>query len=85
MQSISFYLEKFKTLGKSESFLKQTLIRIIEDQLHVTIPVEHVTLRGEQIFIQASPVVKSEIFMKKETIQTRLQGELSSHSSKDIR
>lgn len=65
MEKISFFLEKFKSLGLDSLLVKQTFVDSVKKIVGISLPVSSVELRDGTIFVTASPIVKSELFLKR--------------------
>lgn len=66
MQQISFFLEKFKTLGLEPVLIKKIFIDNVAKHLHTELPIKCITLKDNTIYITAHPVLKSELYLNKE-------------------
>lgn len=85
MEQISFFLEKFKTLGLEGALSKQVFIEAVEKVLAVRLPADSVELRQDTFFVKAHPTLKSELYLKRETILVELAKVLGSKIDKKIR
>ena len=85
MEQISFFLEKFKSLGLGDIAAKTALVESVEKILKVKIPVSSVTLRNGIFFVSAHPALKSELYLGREAILVELEKTLGSECKKSIR
>lgn len=72
MKEISFFLEKFKTLGLDSALIKRAFVETVEKLLHVALKPSDVEVRGETVYVKAHPILKSELFIKREEIIAEL-------------
>lgn len=68
MFNISSYLDKFKNIGLKEILLKENIVKTIKEKIGVEISVKDITLKNNVITIKMSPLLRSEVFMKKKKI-----------------
>ena len=66
MEKISFFLEKFKTLGLESVAIKQVFIEQVEKILHTKLKSEAVQIKDGVLHIKAHPVLKSELYLKRQ-------------------
>ncbi len=85
MEKISFFLEKFKTLGLEGVLAKRVFIEAVAKALGVTLLPNSVELRQGTFFVKAGPALKSELYMKREIILAELAKVLGSKGGKEIR
>ena len=78
MNSISFYLKKFKNLGSEESRIKSEVLLGVKSILKIDLKKEDVSFNKKtgKIFIKTTPVKKSEIYINKEKVQFFLESRL---------
>jgi len=74
MEQISFFLERFKTLGLDSSLLKQVFIDTVRKNLNVTLLKEDVQVRDGVVSVKAHPALKSELRIKRKDILEELSG-----------
>ena len=72
MEKISFFLEKFKTLGLDRNLATGAFIETVFKVLGVKLPPESVTLKEDTFFVRAHPALKSELYLKREAILSEL-------------
>jgi len=65
------YLEKFKNFGFKDQILKEALISVIKELLKCEIEKKDIDIRDGVVRINATGALKSEIFIHKNTIQTK--------------
>lgn len=76
MESISLYLLKFKNLGVSEKRTKETIIRVIKNELGFEIEKDLIIVRDNEVRIKVTGPLKSELFMRKDSIQKQIESSL---------
>ena len=77
---IKNFLNKFLELKNKNSFLKETLINIINSQLNIIIKENQIEISGKNILIKTTPLIKNEIFIKKD----KILGEFNKKTNKNI-
>ncbi len=77
MQEIKFFLEKFKNILQGDRDLKNELIVKINKETGIILTDTRVKIKEKTAFIQEKPVVKSEIFLKKDKIIESLAGKIT--------
>ncbi|KKT45266.1 MAG: hypothetical protein UW34_C0001G0025 [Parcubacteria group bacterium GW2011_GWA2_44_15] len=65
MEKISFFLEKFKTLGLEPALVKIAFIEKVERILHAKLNPENIKIKDGVLYIKAHPTLKSELYMKR--------------------
>ncbi|MDO8482978.1 MAG: hypothetical protein Q7S86_04135 [bacterium] len=85
MEQISFFLEKFRTLGLEGALSKQVFIEAVEKVLAFKLSSDSVELRQDTFFVKAHPTFKSELYLKREIILAELLKTLGSKGEKKIR
>ena len=85
MFNISSYLEKFKSLGLSETLLKENLIATIASLAGVKITRKDITFKNAVAYISVSAVAKNRSFIKKTAILAKIQAEKGEEKLVDIR
>ena len=83
MENISSFLQRFKKLLSSHGAVRQIVAEAIKQEVGIDIPTEKITIQSGVVSIQASTVVKSQVFIKKNAILGRVRALGSSIS--DIR
>lgn len=68
MEKISFFLEKFKSLGLETVAVKGVFIEQVEKILHIKLSPEDITIKDDVLFIKAHPALKSELYLKKKIL-----------------
>ncbi|MDD4803765.1 MAG: hypothetical protein PHN69_01195 [Candidatus Pacebacteria bacterium] len=76
MFDIAKYLEKFKVISCSRDFLRNSLAEAIKNICHIEIDPKKIDVKNYVARINERPIVKSEIFLKKEKILKSLSEEV---------
>jgi hypothetical protein len=85
-KNIGNFLERFANLKPSQNLIKDESAKIIGGLLNMEIKPEDIEERnGVLIFKSANPVLKNEIFLKKEIILKALKQRLGPKSPGDLR
>ena len=72
MEKISFFLEKFKTVGLDSVLVRETFIKEVERILHTALEPHDVTFKEGVLYITAKPALKSELYLKRRLFLTEL-------------
>lgn len=83
MFDIAKYLEKFKVMSCSRDFLRNSLADSIKQVCHIEIDPKKIDIKAGLARINERPIVKSEIFLKKDKILKSLSEEVG-EKVKDI-
>ena len=68
MFNISGFLEKFKKFDQNKTLQTENIINIIEKVIGVRVDKSKISIKDGVLFIQGSPILKQEIFLKKENL-----------------
>jgi hypothetical protein len=68
MFNVSNYLEKFKKFGLAEVIAKEVVVESIKEILGITIDKKKIKIQNRIAYIQASPIIKNQIVIKKTTL-----------------
>ena len=87
MKGIRAFLSKFRLLTPPDQFIKKECISVIKDMWGVEIEKENLSVKNNTIYINTSSTVKSELFIKKESLLVELSKRISKYNKKitDIR
>ena len=83
MFDIAKYLEKFKVMSCSRDFVRNSLADSIKQICHIEIDPKKIDIKGGLARINERPIIKSEIFLKKDKILKSLSEEVG-EKVKDI-
>jgi hypothetical protein len=78
-------LNKYRQLTPPDSHLKSVVIETIHQYVGVEVKPNQIKFKGKNVFIQASPIIKSEILLKQNLIIKKLNSELQGLSPTAIR
>ncbi|MFA6797407.1 MAG: hypothetical protein WCR40_01740 [Candidatus Paceibacterota bacterium] len=76
MFDIAKYLEKFKVISCSRDFIRNSLAEVIKNICYIEIDPKKIDVKNYVARINEKPIVKSEIFLKKEKILKSLSEEV---------
>ncbi len=65
---IKIFLNKFFELKNKNTHFKKILIDIIYNKINIPIQEDQIEISGKNVFIKTTPVIKNELFIKKEEI-----------------
>ena len=68
MFNISEFLEKFKKFDQNKTIQIENITKSIEKVIGVKVERENLTIKAGVLYIQGSPALKQEIFLKKELL-----------------
>lgn len=72
MLNISHFFEKFKKLKQNNESTRLVIINTIKDIVGIDIKSGDIELKNDKIYIKTTPIVKSELFMRKDLIEEKL-------------
>jgi hypothetical protein len=70
---ISIFLDKFKKIIYQKEETKEIVIKTIGDEIHHVVESQSVKIKGNCIYIQGSPILRSEIMIHKKEILKKLE------------
>ena len=79
------FLDKFKKLVFQKEELKNIVIKIISEEISHQVESESVKIKNGIIYIQGSPILRSEIMMNKKQILDKLKNNLPNNNFLDIK
>lgn len=84
MFNINNFLEKFKKLTPPDDDIKEEIIEIISSLFKKEIDKKQIAIKNSVIYIESDPVLKNEIFMKKQFILSKLIERFDKKAPKNI-
>jgi len=84
MFNISSYLEKFKKIYSTNLYFKETVIKAVKETTGIDVDKESINYKNGVLTLNVKPIQKSELFLKKKLILSRLN-EKSSSKIVDLR
>ncbi len=72
MFDIAKYLEKFKALSQSRDFLRNSVSEAVKEICNIEIDPKKIVVKDGIARISEKPIIKNEIFMKKQRILENL-------------
>jgi thioredoxin-related protein len=82
---IIIFLDKFKKLIFQKEELKEIIIKIISEEVHHQIEKQSLKIKGGYIYIESSPILRSEILIHKKQILDKLKEVLPNNNFLDIK
>ncbi|MBI5400943.1 MAG: hypothetical protein HZB12_02420 [Candidatus Yonathbacteria bacterium] len=72
MLPISQLLARFKNLTNTEKVKKETIVEVFKKN-NIPITLQQISISKNTIFVKAPPIIKTELFLKKEAILAHLK------------
>lgn len=85
INNIKDYLKRFKNIEPSDRRVKNAFLESFEELFDDTIDVNNIKISNKTIFITTHPVIKKEIFLKKNTLLEKINTKLEQQRITDIR
>jgi len=82
---IERFLEKYKNLTATDVVVKETIIEIVQKRLNIELSKDKIKYSGGIVYVEASSMVKSKIFIQKKILLEDLKQRLGRKSPKDFR
>jgi len=82
---ITSFLDKFKKLIYQKEETKEIIAKIISEEIHHTFEKTNLKIKGVFVYIQASPILRSEILVHKKQILEKIKLFLPDNNFTDIR
>jgi hypothetical protein len=82
---ITSFLDKFKKLIFQKEEIKEIVIKIISEELHYEVEKQSLKIKGGYIYIESSPILRSEILIHKKQILEKLKTILPNNNFLDIK
>jgi len=82
---ITNFLEKFKKLIFQKEEIKETVIKIISDEISHQIEKDSLKIKNGVIYISGSPILRNEIMMHKINILNKLKNLFPNNNFLDIK
>ena len=84
MKGIGSFLSKFRHLTPPNQFIKKECISVIKDMFNIEIKEENMSVRNNIIYINTSSTVKSELFIRKESLLRELSRRIAGYNKNII-
>lgn len=78
-------LARFKNLTNTEKAKKELVCDCVKKVVGIIIPVSNVSISKKTIFFKTSPIIKTEIMLKKEELIARIKNTLGLTNISDIK
>lgn len=82
---ITCFLDKFKKIIFQKEETKEAIVKTISDKISYQIDSNSVKTKGGCIYVEGSPILRSEILMNKKQILTTLENILPNNHFFDIK
>ena len=84
-KKIGYFLEKFKQLTPPDDFLKTHISQFIEEEIGLCVDKKQINISKKIVYIDAKPLIKNEIFFRKESLLEKINKTSKGRIIKDIR
>ena len=84
MNSIKLFLSKFRYLTFSNQLIKKEFTLVIKEILNIEIKKENISVKNNIIYINTYSVIKSVVFIKKESLLKELSVRISQYNKNII-
>ena len=78
------FLDRFRHLTPPDQFIKKECISVIKNRLNVEIKKEDISIKNNIIYINTSSTVKSELFIRKESLLRELSRRIAGYNKNII-
>ena len=87
MKKVAAFLDVFKNITPPERFVREVFMRVVSETHGIALKEEEIQVQGNILFIQSSPIVKNELFLKKDMLLQKVNQELQQYKKliKNIR
>lgn len=85
MDLIKEFLQKFSHLTLPDDTLKRLFVELVDQDFGLKIERSQLMVRNGVLFVNVSPTIKSELYLRKHKILTKLKDTLGSKAPQDIR
>jgi hypothetical protein len=85
MDSISSLLKKFTSITPPDESVRKEVVRILESQYRISLDMKDVRVQKGVVYLETSPLIKTEVVMRKEELLSLLQKSLGNSAPRDIR
>lgn len=85
MELIKEFLQKFSHITLPDDTLKRLFVDLLEGDYGLKIKREQLSVRNGVLIVDASPTMKSEIYLRKNKIIEKLKTNLGAKAPQDIR
>jgi len=76
MLNISGFLEKFRKFDADKTLQRENIAKNLEKILGINIPSKNLTIKNKVLYVQGSPALKQEIFLKKQQLIQEIGSEI---------
>jgi hypothetical protein len=85
MQPLKAFLERFKHLTPPEALVKNAIVQALQELFQITVAKEQIRIGRDYIFLDSPPLLKGEIYLRKEELLRRVHEILGRIKFKDVR
>jgi uncharacterized membrane protein len=85
MDPISSLLKKFTSITPPDESVRKEVVRILESDYNISLDIGDVRVQSGVVYLEVSPLIKTEVVMRKEELLSLLQKSLGDSAPRDIR
>jgi uncharacterized membrane protein len=85
MDPISSLLKKFTSITPPDESVRKEVVRILESEYNISLDIGDVRVQSGVVYLEVSPLIKTEVVIKKEELLSLLQISLGDSAPRDIR
>ncbi len=82
---INKFLGRYAHLAPPDLALREAVSKLLSEECGITIPVSKISYKNTIVFVDGSPLLKGELFLRKEALLAALTKEFGAKAPKDIR
>lgn len=72
MNNLNNLLQKYLKLSNNNNFLKESIIKVLKNDLKIDIISDQITIKNNQVIINCSPLIKTELIINQNKILNSL-------------
>lgn len=83
--NVSSYFDRFKNISLPNEEVRKATANAIEKEIGITVDISKIRVVQNSLKIEVTPLIKSEIFLKKERILEEIKKQCKEKTPNDIR
>ncbi|PCI20464.1 hypothetical protein COB64_01970 [Candidatus Wolfebacteria bacterium] len=85
MKALHSFLDKFKRILKDDREIIDTIIKTIQESIGVELKSGDIKIQNKILYIKTNPIIKNEMYLKKDSILTTLRSRITNKIINDIK
>ncbi|MBC8464908.1 MAG: hypothetical protein H8D63_00835 [Parcubacteria group bacterium] len=85
MDHITTLLKKFTSITPPDESVRKEIVRVLESDYNILLNISDVNVQKGVVYLETSPLIKTEVMMRKEAILSNIKKTLSDSTPRDIR